>query len=144
MPAGTQALDPVAFFLGRTHGDAELHKLFANAVQVKIDSVGRKQDDRFVLDQTTKQGEQAPKARRWLMRQVGPNHYSGTLTDATGPVDIMVKGSLASIHYNMSGGLAVQQHLAVQPDGRTMLNKLSVTKFGIRVATLQEVIRKLD
>lgn len=138
------ALDPVSFFLGRTHGDAELHKLFASPVQVKVDGVGRKQGGKLVLDQTTRQGRQAPKARRWVMHKVAPNLYSGTLTDATGPVDIMVEGPSASIRYNMTGGFSVRQQLDLQPDGKTIFNKLYVTKFGVRVATLRETIRKLD
>jgi hypothetical protein len=57
---------------------------------------------------------------------------------------VEVAGPRATIRYRMKSGLAVAQQLALQPGGRTLLNRLTVTKFGIRVATLDETIRKLD
>ena len=42
----------------------------------------------------------------------------------------------------MKGGLEVRQQLALQSDGRTILNRLSVRKFGLEVAYLDETIRK--
>jgi hypothetical protein len=44
----------------------------------------------------------------------------------------------------MKGGLEVEQQLALQSDGRTVLNRLEVKKFGARLATLNETITKLD
>ena len=44
----------------------------------------------------------------------------------------------------MKGGLKVDQKLTLQSDGRTLLNRLKVEKFGVRVATVEETIRKLD
>jgi hypothetical protein len=44
----------------------------------------------------------------------------------------------------MRRGLAVQQQLDRQPGGRTILDRLEVFKLGVRVATLDETIRKLD
>lgn len=143
-PVRAGALDPASFFLGHTHGDAELHKLLGSPVRVTVEGVGRKQSDTLILDQTTREGQQPPKTRRWVMQKIGANRYSGTLTDATGPVSIRVDGPVAYIRYKMSGGLTVRQQLTLQPDGTTILNKLYVTKFGIQLATLQETIRKLD
>lgn len=144
LPAEAGALDPIAFFLGRTHGDAQLHKIFSKTVRVEVDGVGRRQNDTLVLDQTTQEGKDPPKQRRWVMQKIGPNRYTGTLTDAVGPVDIRVAGPRAFIRYKIKGGLTVRQQLALQRNQRTILNKLDVTKFGIRVASLQETIRKLD
>jgi hypothetical protein len=73
---------------------------------------------------------------------LGPGHFTGTLTEATGPVDITVSGPRALIRYPMKGGLEVRQQLALQSDGRTVLNRLSVRKFGLEVAHLDETIRK--
>jgi hypothetical protein len=44
----------------------------------------------------------------------------------------------------MKGGLGVDQQLTLQGDGRTLLNRMRVKKFGLEVATLKETIRKLD
>ena len=76
------------------------------------------------------------------MRGVSPNNYSGTLTEATGPVQFTILGPRAYINYTMKGGLHVNQQLALQSDGSTILNELEVHKFGVRVATLNETISK--
>jgi hypothetical protein len=44
----------------------------------------------------------------------------------------------------MKNGLDFEQHLALQRGGTTVLNRLTVRKFGVPVATLEETIRKAD
>ena len=145
LPAGSgAALDPIAFFTGRTQGAGQLDRLFSSPVTVTVDSVGRRQGDTLILDQTIREGEKPPRVRRWTMRRVAPNRYTGTLTDAEGPVQIVVTGPRADIRYRMESGLGVHQQLALQSDGRTVLNRLQVEKFGLGLATLNETIRKLD
>lgn len=138
------ALEPIAFFMGRTHGDGELDKMFSRPVKVTVDSVGRREGSTLILDQTIHEGRSPPSVRRWTMRPVGPNHYSGTLTDATGQVNVAVSGSRADIRYTTRGGVDIEQQLVLQQDGKTILNRLRAHKFGIRVATLNETITKVN
>jgi hypothetical protein len=51
-------------------------------------------------------------------------------------------GARAYIRYTMEGGFQVEQELALQGDGRSVVNRLQVKKFGVRVAILEETIRK--
>lgn len=138
------ALQPMTFFTGRTRGDGELAKLFSKPVKVIVDSVGRKQGDTLVLDQTIHEGRSPPSTRQWTMRSVAPNRYTGSLTDAKGQVNVFVSGSRADIRYKTKAGFEVEQQLVLQSDGRTILNRLSAHKFGVQVATLSETIRKLN
>jgi hypothetical protein len=46
------------------------------------------------------------------------------------------------VRYRTPSGLRLQQQLALQADGRTIFNRLKAYKFGIRVAVLDETIRK--
>jgi hypothetical protein len=145
LPASQRgSLDPIAFFTGSTHGDGELNKLFNSRTKVIVDSIGRRQGDTLIVDQTIREGDKPSRVRRWTIWPVAPNRYSGTLTEATGPVRIRVTGPRASIHYTMNHGLRVEQQLALQSDGKTILNRLDVLKFGARLATLSETIRKVD
>jgi hypothetical protein len=57
---------------------------------------------------------------------------------------VTTDGPRASIAYRMRDGLGVRQQLALQGDGRTLFNHLTVTKWGIRVATVRETIRRVD
>ncbi|MGI8705043.1 MAG: DUF3833 family protein [Sphingomicrobium sp.] len=145
LPAASgAALEPIAFFTGRTQGYGKLDKLFSDPVEVTVDSIGRRQGHTLMLDQTIREGDKAPRLRRWTIRSVGPNRYLGTLTDAQGPVHITISGPRAYVRYKMEGGMNVEQQLALQSDGRTVLNRLNVQKFGVRFASLNETIRKLD
>jgi hypothetical protein len=76
--------------------------------------------------------------------RAGANCYIGTLTDAAGRFEITVAGPHATIGYRMRGPLDVEQQLALQPGGRALVNRLTVTRFGMRLARLDESIRKLD
>ena len=138
------AFNPVAFFAGRTHGEATLDTLVDSPVRVTVDSVGRVQGNTLVLDQSIRTGDKAARTRRWIMLPVGASRFSGTLTDAIGPVHGTTAGPRAYIRYTMKGGFQVEQQLALQRGGRVVLNRLEVTKMGVRVATLEETIRKLD
>ncbi|MBA3525962.1 MAG: DUF3833 domain-containing protein [Pseudomonadota bacterium] len=145
LPASdSETLDPVAFFAGRTHGEAMLDTLIESPVRVTVDSVGRMRGNALVLDQVIRSADKPARIRRWTMWPVSPNRFSGSLTDATGPVHGTTEGPRAYIRYTMKNGFKVEQQLALQSDGRTILNRLEVTKFGLRVATLTETIRKLD
>lgn len=143
LPAAGPPFQPIAFFEGHSHGDGELRKLFSSPVKVSVDSVGRMQNGTLVLDQTITESGKPASARRWIIVRAGPDRYSGTLTDAVGNVAGRVEGPRLYIRYTMKHGLTVQQQLAEQPDGRTILNRLAVSKLGVRVATLDETIRKL-
>lgn len=146
LPADESAkLDLATFFVGRSQGEGELRILLQSPVGIKVHSVGRRQrDGTLILDQVTSKGGDAPRRRRWIMRPIGPNRFAGTLSDAAGPVDARTKGPRATIRYRMKNGMAVEQKLALQRDGRTLLNQLEVRRFGVRVASLRETIRKLD
>ena len=56
---------------------------------------------------------------------------------------LVTDGPRATIRYAMKGGLQVRQQLALQTDGRTLLNHLEVRKWGVRVARVEETIRPL-
>ena len=145
LPADTSArLDPLAFFSGRTEGRGELHVLFSGARTMHVESVGRPSGNGGLLltQHITQQGK-PPRTREWTIRPVAPGRYTGSLTDAVGPVALTVEGPRAEIRYTMKGGLMVHQQLALQPGGRTLLNQLEVARFGLRVARVQETIRKL-
>jgi hypothetical protein len=143
-PGSTAAFDPIAFFTGRTHGDGALDTLLSRPVKVTVESVGQRQGDTLTLDQTIREGDKPPRVRRWTMRRVAAGSYTGTLTDAVGPVQVTVTGPRASIKYRMRNGLRVDQQLTLQSDDRIVINLMRVQKLGVQVATLKETISKAE
>ena len=146
LPADAGArFDPIAFFSGHTQGKATLRKIFGKPVGVRVDSIGRADGHGgLILDQTIREGQTAARHRRWVFRADGHGSYQGSLTDAAGPVEFVVAGPRALIRYRMKNGLEVEQRLALQRDHHVVINQLIVTKLGLRVARLDETIRKLD
>jgi hypothetical protein len=143
LPAEPKAsFDPVAFFEGHTHGEGELRKVFDKPIHVSVDSVGRRVAGGLILDQTIREGGKPPSRRRWVIQRVARDRYTGSLTEAVGPVTAEVSGTRAEIEYKMRHDLRVEQRLAEQPGGTRVLNRLTVRKLGVKVATLTETITK--
>jgi hypothetical protein len=138
-------LDMTTFFTGKSHADNVMKVAFKKPVKLIVDSVGGIGDrGDFVLIDTVHEGDKPVRTRKWIMRQVAANHFTGSLTDAVGPVDVLVSGSGVTISYTMQGGLKVAQQMTLQPDGRTLANHVIVKKFGLTFAHVDGTIRKLD
>ena len=144
LPADSRSsLDPIEFFQGATQGEGTFHRIFAAPARLEVESTGiRKRNGDLVLTQRIRRSGEAPRTRTWIIRPVGPDRYTGTLTEAVGPVEITTNGPRASVRYAMKNGLSVRQQLALQSDG-SLLNHLEVRKWGMRVARVDETIRKL-
>ena len=133
--------DPVAFFTGETEGKGRLKVMFSRPKSVHVSGQGMLQGDGvLVLDQTVTTEGDHPKTRRWRIRQTAPDHYAGTLTDASGPVRLDVTGNRLRIRYRAKGGLAFSQVLTLQPGGQVSQNVMKVRKMGMVVATIRETI----
>jgi hypothetical protein len=142
-PAPT--LDMTAFFTGRTHAENVMKIVFNRPSRLVVDSIGGKGDrGDFVLIDTVREEGKPVRTRKWIMRPNGANRFTGSLSDATGPVDVTVSGRRAVIRYTMKGGLKVIQLTDLQADGRTLSNHVVVRKFGLRFASVDGTIRKLD
>jgi hypothetical protein len=143
--AAEPKLDMLAFFTGKTHSESVLKVVLKKPVPLIVDSVGGKGDrGDFVMIDNVHEGDKPVRQRKWIMRQAGPNHFTGSLTDATGPVDIKVDGDTATISYTMKGGLRVQQQLQLQRDGKTLSSRVTARKLGMKFAHVEGTVRKLD
>jgi hypothetical protein len=138
-----RSFDPVLFFTGHSRGEARLHVITGGSHAISIDSHGRP-DGRggIVLDQSIAEEGKAARVRRWVLHPAGANRWTGTLTDASGPVAVERGANDVTIRYRMRNSAKVEQHLQQMPNG-TVANGLNVTRFGIRVAWLEEQITKL-
>lgn len=138
-------LDMIGFFTGKTHGENVIKMAFHHPHKLVVDSVGgRNKEGEFVLiDDVQEEGKPARK-RTWVMHPVSADHFTGSLSDASGPVDIVVSGNSATIRYVMKdGGLNIEQLLEMQHDG-TLANHVMARKFGMKFAQADGTIRKLD
>ena len=91
-----------------------------------------------------RQAGKPERVRRWNLRPISATRLTGTLSDATSPVSGELSGNRLHLAYRMKGGLAAEQFLYLQPDERTLLNRMTVRKFGLVVARVDERIFKSE
>ncbi|WP_298686575.1 DUF3833 family protein [uncultured Sphingomonas sp.] len=139
------AFVPEQFFLGRTEGLGTITVVLSAKRSIAVHGVGRMdRDDTIVLDQMVDRTGKPPKKREWRLRNERSGHYEGTLSDAVTPVSGDVAGNCFHVRYGMKSGIAVEQFLYLEPDGRTVLNRMTFRKLGFVVGRLEETIRRID
>ena len=144
-PADAKTDDPIAFFAGRTESIGTVKVAMKKPFRSRAVGKGEILADGSLLlvQRVEDQGEQ-PKQRRWKMRRTSPGHYTGTMTEARGPVNVEEVGGRYRFHFRMDGNIAVEQWLTPSADGRSARSQVVIRKFGVRVGGSDAVIRKLD
>ena len=144
-PAAPPTFDPLAFFTGASRGEGTLKVMTKPSVPVRVESQGRPDGKGgIILDQTVREGNKPARQRRWVLRPTSPTTMTGSITDNPGPVRGRMDGNRLRLNYTMKGGLKAEQVLTLQPGGRSLVNRMTVRKFGIPVAHVKEVITKVD
>jgi len=139
-------LDMTGFFTGKSHAENVIKIAFHGPHKLIVDSVGgRNKEGEFVLIDTVREEGKPERTRTWVRRQVSPDHFTGVLSDADGPVDVILRGGSATISYMMKDGhLKIVQQVELQGDGKTLSNHVIAKKFGLTFAHVDGTIRKLD
>jgi hypothetical protein len=142
--APASSASPMAFFEGRTVTEGTTKVVMRKPYTVRSDGVGRiESDGTLLLVQKVEEDGKPPRERRWRIRQVAPNRFTGTMSDASGPVEVEKVGSRFRFSFRVKGGLAVEQWLTPLADGSSARSTLTVRKLGIAVATGEAMIRRL-
>ncbi len=144
LAAPAPAFDPAAFFSGPTEGTGDLDVALKGHSAVHVHGQGHlAPDGSLVLAQTVERAGEPAKQREWHLRQTAPGRWEGSLSDAAGPVLATTQGNALHILFPMKGGLTAEQWLYLQPGGQTALNRMTIAKWGMRVAALEETIRRV-
>lgn len=144
-PAAAANLDALVFFSGRTEGEGKLKVVLKAPVPVRVESRGTPDGSGgLILEQLVHEGSKPARKNRWVLRPTSPTTFTGSLTEATGPVRGSMSGRVLKLHYVRKDGLRASHVLTLLPDGRTMTSRMTIRKLGLVVARVEEVIRKLD
>lgn len=144
LAAATPIFSAQGFFAGRTRGDGVLQIVTQGAQTVVVYSVGRiAAGGVLILDQTVDRAG-VRSSREWRLKETSPGRYVGTLTDAAGPVVGDATGNGLHLRFAMKGGGTAEQRLYLSPDGRSARNLMTVRRWGVPVATLDERIAKVE
>ncbi|WP_265530508.1 DUF3833 family protein [Sphingomicrobium marinum] len=140
MPIGQPDFDPIRFFEGATKGEGTLYIIDGSVIPVRVESTGEKSEDGSLqLTQSIREGDKPPRTRSWTLRETGKGEYVAALSDARGTVEAHVEGNRMTIDYK-TGSERIHQVLVLNPDRRTVSNRLDAYKWGLNVARLEETI----
>jgi hypothetical protein len=136
---------PLRFFEGRTESDGRVKVALSAPHGLKVHGHGRVQPDgTLILDQTVEEEGKPVRMRHWQIKEVSPGQFAGTISDAVGTVKAESANGKLHLRFKMKeGGYAAEQWLTPSADGSTLQNSMTVKKFGITVATVEETIRRV-
>ncbi len=77
------------------------------------------------------------------MKPVGQGRWSGTMTDAVGPVSAEQVGNRFRFRFSMKDSVGVEQWLTPLPGGKSAKNEATIRKHGFVVGHSNGIIRKL-
>ena len=137
-------LEPLRFFEGRTEMLSLVKVVMKKPYSSRTVGRGHIQSDGSLslVQQIYDQGKPASQ-RRWKIREVSPGRYTGTMSEAIGPVHIQQVGSRFLFKFRMKGKLAIEQWITPLPGGKAARTRMTAKKLGMRVATSEGTIRKL-
>jgi hypothetical protein len=143
-PAGSEN-NPLSFFEGITESVGTMNVLMHKPIVTKSVSRGNLGPDGSLslLQRVEEQGKPAH-FRRWLIRQLAPGHFSGSMSEASGPVTIDQEGGRFHFRFKMKGGLSVDQWFTPLEGGRSAMTDMTVRKFGFAVARSHGIVRKVS
>ncbi len=138
-----RVVDPLRFFEGRTEMVSLVKVVMKKPFRSRAIGQGYISPDGTLslVQQVKEEGKQSHQ-RRWRIRQIGPGLYSGTMSEAVGPVQVQELDGKFRFTFRMKGNLAIEQWVTPLPGGKSAQSKVIVRKLGMRVASSEGTIRK--
>ena len=144
-PASAERIaEPLRFFEGRTESESLVKVVMKKPFHSRTTGRGHiSPDGTLSLVQQVMEDGKPPRQRQWRIRKVGPGQFSGTMSEAVGPVQVRELGGKFRFKFKMKGNLSVEQWVTPLPGGKSAQTRITVRKLGMRVASSEGTIRKL-
>jgi hypothetical protein len=144
-PTLAQATDPMRFFEGRTESVGTVKLVMQKAFESRAIGEGKIMPDGSLhLVQRVEDQGKRPRQRIWRVRRVAPGRYTGTMSEAKGPVTVQEIDGRYHFRFRMEGNVSVEQWLTPSANGRSASSRVTIRKYGIVVGRSDAVIRKVD
>lgn len=136
-------VDPLRFFEGRTESLSIIRVIAKKPYRSRSFGVGEITADGVLhLTQRVEDEGRAPFERRWLIRQIAPGQFAGTMSEAKGPVTVVEVEGRYRFRFRMKGNVSVEQWLTPLPGGKSARSTVTFRKFGISVGNSEGTIHK--
>lgn len=144
MASTERPTDPMRFFEGRTESFSTIKVMTKKPYRSR--TIGRGEigpDGVLELVQRVHEEGRPPFDRRWRMHRVGPGRFTGTMSEAKGPVTVEEIDGRYRFRFKMKGNVSIEQWLAPQPGGASARSIVTIRKFGMTVGRSDGTIRRL-
>ena len=133
------------FFVGTTQGSGSVDVIVSGRHGMRDRTRGRMDaGGALLLDQIVEEEGKPARRRTWRLVRSGGNRISGTISDVRGAVAGEIGEAALHLRYRLAEGPMVEQWIALQPGGRTARNRMTFHRFGLKVATVESEIRKVE
>ena len=134
-----------SFFIGTTEGAGHVDVLLSGRHAMRDHGRGRIDGEgALILDQIVEEQGKPARRRLWRLVRTGGNRVTGTISDARGKVAGELSATSLHLRYKMKDGPSVEQWITLQAGGRTASNRMIFRRFGLKVATVESEIRKVE
>jgi len=136
--------EPMRFFEGSTEMVSVVKVIMKKPYRSR--TIGRGQilpDGTLALVQQVHDDGKPTQRRHWRIKQTDDDSFTGTMSEAIGPVHVEDVGDRFRFNFKMKGNLAVEQWVIPLADGVSARSKTTVRKLGVKVASSEGTIRKI-
>lgn len=144
--SGADSVSPLErFFVGTTEGSGTVQMIASGRHAVHDRSLGRRDaSGALLLEQTVEEEGKPARRRSWRLVRARDNSITGTINDVRGAVTGELTDNTLHLRYRMKDGPSVKQWITLQPGGRTARNRMTYHRFGLKVATVETLIRRVE
>jgi hypothetical protein len=133
------------FFIGATEGSGTVSVIFSGNHGMRHRARGWMDGHTtLVLDEVVEEDGKPARKRSWRLVRSGDNKITGSINDAKGPVTGEISGNNLNLRYRLTEGPSVEQTITLHASGRSASNRMTFRRFGMRVATVESMIRKVE
>jgi len=148
---GTPRFEPEKFFAGRVRSWGVIEDRSAHPTRrFTTEIVGRPDGDTLVIEQHFAFDDGTTQQRVWRLRRVDEHRYEATANDVVGPASGEAWGNLFHWRYKLAldpgnplKNVRLEQWMYLQEDGETMVNRATISKFGVIAAEVTEFFRRV-
>jgi hypothetical protein len=142
--------EPDRFFEGRTRSWGVFEDRSGNPTsRFTSEAVGRRDGDTLLLTQDFAFDDGRTQRREWRLRRLDGHRYEGTANDVVGVAVGEAYGNAFRWSYTLAlepgnpiENVELDQWMYLQDDGTTMLNRATISKFGVILAEVSEHFRR--
>lgn len=143
--------NPLKYYTGHTRSWGVFENRGGEATQyLTTETWGHVVNGELRMEQDLYIGNKPRQHRSWKMRRVDEHHFEATANDMIGTAHGEASGcafvwsfTLALKPGNPLFNVQMTQHMYLQPDGKTMINRDTIRKFGILLAEVTEQFQHL-